>query len=787
MGETLDLTTLSSTFPEMGNPPIPRDNLVSWIEDQFSTELKVIVVQGSIGSGRSTLLAQFAKKHASNCISFFAGTTFPTSHPRVFLMDMCEQLGKVLGRPTDNLGQYDTEQLKTMNLDLLRQLGQLSRQTQNVFYFVIDGMEWVRPSHSEPTILDYLPGEPKWNIRLLLSSEVGRTFAFNAHPLRIAPFSQKDTESYLTGLNLSQTDIETIHKRCQGMPGYLAGIKRLLISGTSFQEINEPLPYEIKELFGIEWNRTAGIDEILEKLLALLAHSKEPLSLEVASTILDLDHIKQRIIKDKLRTISFLKIDHKSPTVGFVSDAYKQFASDRLSHLRECSELALIKHYESNQYSLPSLVLLPHYLASQGKYERLREIVTLDYVVRALKASHDTASLRRTILIVADHAVQKSDLSALFGYTLVSSILTSMSHKPMASLEVECLLELGDYSEALKVAYESLLIEDKLHLTAIVANRMQHAGNSVPENILIDLEQMATAIDATYLEKRSIEIAANLFDLLPETAIGLVERAGLGGTSERALDLARASLAISLEAESKDVLTSRIKDKSLRDFATATSQRVAKLSGDEILAHTGRISSTSGRMLSLVSWCNEHSGNDSAWKVVEFALETITGDQTYSPSLRSLRQLAQAVKPEKSPEVARIIQRIDLIKVTAIRTPLEEGIWLELALARLERQFDEEQGKTRMLEAYYSIETHNELYAQTYALLRILLVSPSIDPNDSLEVTKEAEKSLKTKFLLLLNSAAHHEEVVGRLLTALARSKHDPERVNEFGTLAVGI
>ena len=144
MDEPLDLTTLSSTFPEMGSPPILRDNLVSLIEDQFSPELKVIVVQGAIGSGRTTLLAQFAKKHADKCVSFFAGITLPTSDPRSFLMDMCDQLGKILGRPTDNLGQYDTEQLKAMYLDLLRQIGQLSRQTQSIFYFVIDGMEWIR-------------------------------------------------------------------------------------------------------------------------------------------------------------------------------------------------------------------------------------------------------------------------------------------------------------------------------------------------------------------------------------------------------------------------------------------------------------------------------------------------------------------------------------------------------------------------------------------------------------------------------------------------------------------
>jgi hypothetical protein len=355
------------------------------------------------------------------------------------------------------------------------------------------------------------------------------------------------------------------------MPGYLAGLKRLLNSGANFKELNESLSYELKELFRIEWDRTGEIDPGLEKLLALLAHSRELLSLQAGASILELDHLTKVSYEEKVRKISFLKIDPKDQTLGFVSDAYKQYVADRLSHLREHSEVALIGYYESDRYSMPSLMLLPHYLASQGKYERLREIVTSEYVSRALKVTHDAASLRKTIAMVADHAALKGDLPSLFGYTLLSSILASHSREPMASSEVEALLELGDYSQAFTVAYEALLIEDKLQLSALIASRMQHAGISVPESIVIDLEQMTTAIDAASLGTRSTEIAANLFDLLPEAAIGLVERAGTGENTERSLDVARASLVMSLNNENKDVVSSRIKDKSLRDFANAGS------------------------------------------------------------------------------------------------------------------------------------------------------------------------------------------------------------------------
>lgn len=773
MTTSLDLTTFSSTFPEMIPAEIQRDNLISLIRDQFSADQKVIVVQGAVGSGKTTLLAQFARTYPDRCFSFFVGTTLPTSHPRAFLMDMCEQLGKALERPTDNLDLMGTEQLTALYLDLHRQIGQISKQSKKTYYFIIDGIEWIPSSTNEPNILKLLPGEPKGNLRLILSSDAGRAFPFKNHPSSLPFFSLKETESYLNGLSLSPSDIQAIHKRCEGMPGYLAVLKRLLLSGSNFNEFNEPLPNELNELIQIEWKRLGNIEPDFEKLLALLGYSREQITLGIAGEILDFISCNTIEYESKIRSISFLKFDPKDKTIAFISDAYKQFVCTRLGHLRESAEYDLIRYYENNLYSKPSIVLLPHYLASRGNHERLRELVTPDYISRALQATHDGASIQRTIATVADQALEKNDLKSLLTYTLASSILASLSNSPTTQSEVEALLELGEYSQAFGVSYDSILLEDRLQLTALIGSRMQQDGISVPENIVADLEQLANAIDATTLKQRAVKIAALLFDLLPEAAIKLVERSGVCGTSESSLDLARAMLVLSLDAEKTDTITSRITDKSLRDFTSATSPRMAKLTSEEVTAESLKISDTSGKIFSLESWCNEHREDNAAWKVVEVALEAITGDQTYAPSMRTLRRLAQAIKPVPSKEVEKLIQRMDLLKSTAIRTPLEETIWLELNLAKLDRVFDEEQGKYRMLEAYYSVETLDDLDSQCYALLRIILVAPLIDPKDSLKLLHEAEISLRTKFKTLLDSSAEHDAISNRLLTALARSKSE--------------
>ena len=565
---------------------------------------------------------------------------------------------------------------------------------------------------------------------------------------------------------------QTIYKRCQGMPGYLAGLRRLLASGFVLKELNESLPYELKEIFDLEWTRIGEIDPSFEKILALFAYSSEPLTLQQAFPILGLSEPGMEVQESKLRRTSFLRIERKDSTVGFVSDAHRQFASERLRHLRPEAERRLISHYSANPFSKPSLALLPHYLATQGSYEQLRDLITIDYVSRALQSSHDAAALRKTLALAAEQAQKKSDLRSLLTYTLVSSVLASLSKKPIATSEVQALIDLGEYAQAFSVAYDSLLMEDKLQLASLVGSRMQQAGISVPEKIMIDLEQMASAVDPLTLKMRALEIAASLFDLLPEAAVGLVERAGIVGDSERSLDLARAMLGMSLGKDSGDIVRSRITDQSLRDFTTAHSPRISTLSADEIIAEVSQINDVSAKIACLKSWCNEHREEESACKVVELALEVITGDQSYAPSMRTLRQLAQSIMPDESRAAEKVVKRIDLLKSTANKTPVEEVIWIELVLARLEGKWDRDEGNSRMLGAYYNVDSLVDLDAQCYALLRVVLMAPLVDPLDSLGLWKEAEDSLKTKFKLLLDSSADHEAIAERLLSSLARKKH---------------
>ena len=769
----LDLT-MHSNFPDLPAPQILRDDLVSLLRDMFGPERKVIVVQGPVGKGKTVLLAQFARTFPDRCFSFFVGTTLPTSHPRCFLTEMCDQMGKVLGKKTDEIDKLDTEGLKQLFLDFHRKVSQEAHKSKDPFYFVIDGLEWIPVDSQEPTILDLLPAEPRSNIRMLASSEPNRSFRFTHYPWTIPPFAFRDTELYLEGLGLNNEEVKRVHKVSGGMPGYLAAIRRLMVSGASFQELPK-LPEELHGLFEIEWMRTRATDENWMMVLAILAFSREPLTISALGQVanLNVEELQQNI-----RNASFLQLEKQGQVVNFVSDAYKQFVADRLRSKRELAERLLISFYERDPYARSSLMLLPSYLATSGAYEQLKSLVTTDYLTRALHASPDITLLRRTLQLAADQAFQAKDWQTLPRYTLASSVLKTISTRPVAKEEIEALLELGDYGQAFEIAYHALLPEDRLELLAKVCSRMRQGGLSAPENVITELEQMAAMIDPLGLGDRAIEIGAVLFDVDPQAAVDFVERSANGMSGEDSLDVMRASLAMRLDTDSTEYVRSRITDQKLRDFARAASPRIARLASEEVLAEADKTQGTSSKLFLLSTWCNKNRQDSSAFKVVEKALEIITGDPEYATSMRLLRQLAEPLRASDSTDVKRLIERLDLLKATAINKPAEEAWRLELLLATLEAKQSRETSDKRLFETYYALDNIEELDVRCYCLARVLITLLEIDPEDSLNMRTYIEQQLTKEYKSLLGGSANHLAVTRRLLRALTFYK--PEMALEF-------
>jgi len=779
MAGDLDLTKYSLTFPNLPEPQLPRDNLVRWLQGRFTSERKVIIVQGPDGAGKTTLLAQFAKACPDRCFSFFVGADFWASSSRHFLLEMCTQMQQVVGSKGGEVDDsLSDDELKQLFVTFYRRAAKEARRRKNPFYFVVDDLDWVSEGYGKESILDLIPTALPDGIYLLASSTFERQICFNHEPWPIPFFSFPDTEAYLFGTGLGKEEIKRVYEACDGMPGYLAQIRREVQSGLSIEEVLTDLPKEFRHLLEREWERAHIKKERVLHSLAVLAYTEMPL---------DLVHLAQIIgsspgdLESDLACLPMVQVDVGTHRIHFVTDAHRRFVADKLADRRGQAESMLIKYCEQDVFSESALIQLPVLYSKAGRYDPLKHLVSVEYLTRTLQQRRDVDLLRRNTRLVADAAYEAQDWQTLFQYSLVSSILRTLSTRSAAEAEVEALLALGDYQQSLEIAYQAVLPEDRLQLLARIGSHLKQQDAPIPDGVFSDLENMVAGIEPTdVLRERVVEIAADLFYVHPTAAMDLVEKVA-GAAEGKLMDAILVVLSLQLkdEAGSVQILRSRISDQALRDFARVNSPLVAELTPNQVLAEASEIDDTSGKLFLLRSWCNANRNNPIAIEVIREALEIMTRSVDYSPSMRHLRQFAEPLIVCEGEEVKRAIERLDLLKDTAIERPAEELARLELLLSSIEARESLDKATTRLYQTYFNLDDIADLDARCYCSVRILLSLPQIDPNDH-RLLKEIEQRLLQEYQILLRESAEHWALTRRLLAALTNYK--PEMSVEFAS-----
>lgn len=780
MAGNLDLTKYSLTFPSLPEPQLSRGNLVRWLHDRFTSERKVIVVQGPDGAGKTTLLAQFVRTYSDRCFSFFVGADIWASSSRQFLLEMCTQMQKVIGSRDGEIDDsLSDDELKQLFATFYRRAAREARKKKSPFYFVVDGLDWVTEGYGEESILDLLPTALPDGVYLLASSTPEQQILFNHEPWPIPFFSLADTEAYLRDIGLGKEEIKRVYDACEGMPGYLAQIRREVQSGLSVEEVLTNLPKKFRHLLEREWKRARIEREHVLDSLAVLAYTEMPLELAQLAQIIGAEH---KDLESDLACLPMVQVGLETHGVRFVTDAHRRFVADKLADRRGRAESMLIKYCEQDVFSESALIQLPVLYRKAGHYDTLKHLVSVEYLTRTLQQRREVGLLRRNARLVADAAYEMQDWQTLFQYSLVGSILRTLSTRSAAEAEVKALLALGDYQQSLEMAYQAVLPEDRLQLLARVGSHLKQQDAPIPDGVLSDLEHMVTEIEPTgVLRERVVEIAADLFYVHPQAAMELIEKVAGTDTEGKLMDVILAVLSLRLkdEADSTEMLRSRISDRSLREFVRVNSPVVAELTPEQVLAEASEIDDTSGKLFLLRSWCNANRDNPAAIRVIHEALEIMTTSTDYSPSMRHLRQFAEPLTACEGDEVYRAVERIDLLKDTAIERPAEELIRLELLLASIEAQESLDKATIRLYQTYFDLDNISELDIRCYGLARVLLSLPKIDPTDHCLQT-EVEQRLINEYRILLEGSAHHLALTRRLLGALTNYK--PEMAVEFAS-----
>jgi hypothetical protein len=789
--EVMDLTRVCQSFPEMPKPEIQRENFLDTIDTIFQGGTELVVVEGTEGIGKTTLLAQFAIRHPNHTLSLFIRPTSRWAYdPDILRYDLCNQIQWILCQEELASIEDATDVFLRNGWAKLRKLTMYRKDT---FYFVVDGLDDIPAQESQirEIILSMFPfGLP--DFRFLLSGDLDQLSEYFHRGLRLksyplSGFTLEQTVEFFKDFNVDRQPLEEVHRICQKVPGYLAAVRRILQSGTNLQSLLEEMPSKLSDLLQIEWRNVQTDNDEQLNLLAIIAHDRRQHSLENLARLLNLE---ADTAKELLQDLGFLSIEPESHLVTFVSEAFCKFAADELRHLKEKVTSLLIDDLNHDPDSNDARNFLPVYLEQAGRLDDLLDYLSPDHFPKMLQISQSLSLAKRQADLGVNTARNLCRDGDLLRFSLHKSVMIGLDGAELWHSEIEARMALNDYDSAFTLAQSTVLKEERLHLLTIIAKAKREKGLSPDPELIEQIRQLYDQIDPTTLGEQAIEIASNLLYSNLNLAIEMVEKATNTDMDENALDWAFAKLSIAAlssnsqqyqAADTLENIRSRIQNPKVRRFSDTASLFIKECSAAEAIAQVKKLENTDDRLFLLRRWALDNREREDAAEVVEFALDLAIKSAPYSPNAGILREIATPIPfvSDKS-RAAQLVRRFDGQKGTVERYgPTEDYVRLQLLLAQTEIKHDFEAARNRLVDVFFYITELDELAVKTGCMARFVTMLAEIDPQmrlesaDNMSMHTSAQECLKSYSKELLDVTADHYYTTRSIIKALAKTEPD--------------
>lgn len=776
----IDLTKHCDSFPKIPQRQVARNSLIEQLAGMFSPSQRVIVVEGSESSGKTTLLAQFCQRFKNRSVSFFVGTDHWRSRPERFLEELCSQI-QVL---CPNVVQPDFENLDIHGLKacfdkLYRALGKQAIRHDQCFYIVIDGIDLVPAAYGGESMLTYLPSDPSDGIYILLSSTRDRIYDFELIAWPIPKLSDIETRMLLKEW-LSPSQIYYVYRESKGIPGYVGEIQRQLESGLDPDEVITNLPAHLDELLMRTISKVPD-DPVLRKILAIIVYSNISLSLDVLCKIASEN---ETVVRQKLKSVSFLFDDESLDGLCFATNAHRRVISHHLKYLKPDIQQSLIKFHQQSapsDWSHSELTLL---YSQTDRYNDLVDLLNPENVFLAIENSKTTSASIRNLNVLSREAYNRDDLTGLAYSAMMESVLRYVVQRSSSlEKEIEALLAMGRYQEAVATSLQCGFPEDRLCLLARACRYMGEKQIEIPDLLIETIEETADKIKSlTDMGRRLLTAISDLFSVLPNTALRLVNqlRTDSVGTSAMEGQLMDDFLVeVSLHEGSplrgaQDTTTDNTSEESLWEALRLASGNLSQIACTDIIFKSQQIHDTSARVYLLLEWCRVNQNEPKTLNVVEEIIKIFRQTDDYAPSPRRVRQLAQIILEANTSisDKRRIAEDLIQLRQTVTAAPIEERIRFDLLMARLENHWAPETATLKFYQLYLDCDKINDLDIRCLVLAHLLANAPKIEPEDH-KLHLEIESCFMDEFEKLLTHSAEQWATTRSIIHVLTKHRKE--------------
>lgn len=785
-GTIMDMYYFSDTQPCAVSNEIIRKAELALCEKRLEND-NVLCLYGDEGVGVTTLLAQFAKQHGENCVSYFNdGLEIIRMDTHVMERCIVSQLYWYVCGKEENFNSNDADKfsLETLWFNVNRKI----KRTGKPLYFVFDGLDNI-PLEKRESIIQFLRRMYWTNCKFIFAGRekdikelIPTHSKISMSEYEIITFGDADVKDYFRRSvpNISDADLDALCRITRGVGHRMEIVLHRHIEKGKLRELlasdvtgtSDLYDEDFKHIFG-------GNDKLTMDLFAMLVYTDFPLQVAVAAAILAISEKELTELVDKYH--EFIKITPNG-VCFLIQEGFHKYLKVKLATLKQNIELRILHVIQEPCYMEAHASFIPPLMKTLHRTDKLVAFLSKDNIQKILVNQRSQAALNEQCEFGYDACKDEPEKYAatLFRFALNKSMSREIEKNELWDNELEALLATGHTEQALALSQNVYLSEERLKSFLLIARKKKFLSKSDYDMLKVDIDQLVSTIQFEKIPDKAIELAKLLLPIDYEAAIGIVDR--VAKANKETINADRVYTLMSLmsnkaDAETGDVTnfdmaSSKIEDDGLRSFTHAAKNLFSDVSVDVFLEELAKLPSNSHKLHLLQIWLPEHEEKAGIGKAILEAIRLIIAvSDTDMPKAKILNGICHSMSKMTMEEQTKAMVYIESMTDT-IKYPTFDFVDAELTIIEATKDTLPDKSKSLLEILYLYI---GELEDES---VKVACLSKLLGRFDYLGKRSDTEKTLgcssadiRREILqlihILLQETAYHLKVVEEPIKAL--------------------
>jgi hypothetical protein len=782
--EILDMYYISFTKPRLVENEILRKAELELCEKRLAQD-NILCLYGDEGVGVTTLLAQFAKTHGANCVSYFYnGLDSLLLNKETMNQSIIEQLyWYIRGEKLDNHFSSSIS-LNYICAPLYKKL----RKSDQPLYFVFDGFDDL-PSDKIGEVKQFFENM-FWNDGRFIFSGKKENIE------KIIPTNKKLSISENEILNFDEAAVKDYFRKIDSSIdedglAHLYSITRGLGSRMNYVMKRYVQTDRLNELLSFDYTGDSDLykddyQHIFDKASAVtynfygtLAFAGMPLDTSILSEILsqNIEETEELLKKNK----DFVVISENG-LCRFRDEGFHKYLKDKLKESKRRIELNILHVLQRPNHVTAYCSTIPSLMVSLNETDSLLAFLSMENVQQILVSQKSQAALNEQCDYGYRACQEKPEknYAKLFRFILNKSTSREIENNELWDNELEALLATGHSDQAITLAQDIYLSEERLKSFLLIAHKKDCISAANYEIVRTNINRLVDAIQFEKIPEKAIELAKLLLPIDYKKAMGIVDR--VTTSNKEAINADKVYTLMSLMAYKTgddtgnvtnfDLVSDKIEDEELRSFTHAAKSLFEDVSVDHFLDELHKLPNDSRKLQLLQIWLPAHKDKENIGKAVLEALQLIVAvSDTDMPKARILKTVCQSMGRMNQEDMTKAMSYIESIKET-VKYPTYDYIDAELTIIEATKDKLPNESKTHLEDLYLYILDLDDASVRLACLSKLLgrfeyLGSKSTTEKILGTSTVELRHQIIDGLQQLLGETAYHVKIVEEPIKAL--------------------